>query len=193
MRTIAADLRYALRVLSRAPSFTLAVAGVLALGIGANTAIFSIVNAVLLRPLPFEEPDSRPRVHDPAAEHFPALALFPLSAANFSTGSARAPAFEPMAMFRFRQFALTGTGGPSRSGRRGWPGLLPDPARTAGDGKSSFRRRKRRKPGRSRVVIVSDVSGRATSRGRQPNVIGSTLTLNGEAYTVVGVVPSIPS
>src|SRR4051794_27174649 len=57
MRTLAADVRYAFRVLLRTPSFSLAVVAVLALGIGANTAIFSIVNSVLLRPLPFEQPD----------------------------------------------------------------------------------------------------------------------------------------
>ena len=55
MRTLFADLGYAFRLMSRTPSFAVAVVSVLALGIGANTTIFSIVNAVLLRPLPFEE------------------------------------------------------------------------------------------------------------------------------------------
>ena len=62
MRRLTADVRYALRVMSRTPSFAVAVIGVMALGIGANTAIFSIVNAVLLRPLPFEEPERLVRI-----------------------------------------------------------------------------------------------------------------------------------
>ncbi|HEV3486909.1 MAG TPA: hypothetical protein VG106_15970, partial [Vicinamibacterales bacterium] len=62
MRTVLADLRYAWRVVSRTPSFAIAVVSVLALGIGATTALFSIVNAVLLRPLPFEEPERLVRI-----------------------------------------------------------------------------------------------------------------------------------
>src|SRR2546425_9512467 len=62
MRSVFADLRYAFRVMLRTPSLAVAVVSVLALGIGATTAIFSIVNAVLLRPLPFEEPDRLVRI-----------------------------------------------------------------------------------------------------------------------------------
>ena len=84
MRTLAADLRYAFRVLLRAPSFALAVIAVLALGIGANTAIFSIVNAVLLRPLPFDEPERLVRLfHVPPQDAFPGMPTFSVSPANF--------------------------------------------------------------------------------------------------------------
>lgn len=71
MRTLLADVRYASRVLFRAPSFTAAVVAVLGLGIGATTAIFSIVNAVLLRPLPFDEPQQVMRLyHVPPQDAF---------------------------------------------------------------------------------------------------------------------------
>jgi hypothetical protein len=84
LRTLAADIRYAIRVLLRAPSFALAVIFVLALGIGANTAIFSIVNTVLLRPLPFREPYRLVRLyHIPPQTTFPGMSRFSVSAANF--------------------------------------------------------------------------------------------------------------
>ena len=80
MRTVFADLRYAFRVMSRTPSFAVAVVSVLALGIGANTTIFSIVNAVLLRPLPFEEPERLVRIFTRTG---PGGRLFELSPGKF--------------------------------------------------------------------------------------------------------------
>src|SRR5215203_4313909 len=78
------DVRYALRAFYRAPSVAIAVVAVLALGIGANTAIFSIVNAVILRPVPFEEPEQIVRLfHVPPQDAFPNTPTFPLSPANY--------------------------------------------------------------------------------------------------------------
>ena len=71
MPTLIADVRYALRMMSRTPSFAVAAVSVLALGIGANTAIFSLVNAVLLRPLPFEEPERLVRIFTRTARGAP--------------------------------------------------------------------------------------------------------------------------
>jgi hypothetical protein len=82
MRTVFADVRYAFRVMFRTPSFAVAVVSVLALGIGANTTIFSIVNAVLLRPLPFEEPERLVRIFT----RTPGGRLFELSPGTAGSG-----------------------------------------------------------------------------------------------------------
>jgi len=84
MRTLLGDISYGLRVLRRSPSFALAVIGVFALGIGANTAIFTIVDTVLLRPLPFNDSDRLVRLfHVPPQSTFPGMKTFSVSPANF--------------------------------------------------------------------------------------------------------------
>ena len=111
MHTVFADLRYAFRVMSRTPSFAVAVVIVLALGIGASTTIFSIVNAVLLRPLPFEEPDRLVRIFTKMQDGAP----FEVSPGKFHDWQRDARSFEGMAMYQccgFRELALTGTGAP---------------------------------------------------------------------------------
>jgi putative ABC transport system permease protein len=83
MRNLWSDLRFGMRILRRNPGFTLAAIVVLALGIGANTAIFSIVNAVLLRPLPYPDASRIMQVwHVPPAKSFPGMTLFAVSPAN---------------------------------------------------------------------------------------------------------------
>ena len=99
LRTLAADFRYSCRVLPRAPSFSLAVVAVLALGIGANTAIFSIVNTVLLRPLPIEQSDRVVRIfHIPPQSAFPGMTRFAVSPANYYDWRRAAQSFELMAI-----------------------------------------------------------------------------------------------
>ena len=190
MRTLLADFRYALRVLVRTPSFALAVIAVLALGIGANTAIFSIVNAVLLRPLPFEEPDRLVRIfHVPPQATFPGQATFSVSPANFYDWQRSARLFDAMAIYRFRQFTLAATGG-------GNPQTLI--AGAVGNGFFEIVRTppqlgrvfrpEEDAPG-SHVVIISNGFWK-TRLGAAPDAVGRTISLDGEAYTVVGVMPA---
>ena len=189
MRTFAADLRYATRVLLRTKSFALAVIGVLALGIGANTAIFSIVNAVLLRPLPFGDPDRLVRLfHVPPQDAFPGMPTFSVSAANFYDWKRSAQLFDGMAIYRFRSFVLTG-GSDAKEvlaaavGAGFFEVVQVPPAM----GRAFLPEEDA--PGRGRVVILSDGFWKRYFGGA-PDVVGRPLTLDGQAYTVVGVMPA---
>ncbi len=189
MRAALADLRYAIRVLFRTPSFALAVVAVLSLGIGANTAIFSIVNAVLLRPLPFREPDGLIRLfHEPPQNAFPGIHRFSVSPANFYDWKRDAQAFERMAIYRFRQFTLTGSGEPE--------------AILAGAVEADFFKVVREQPllgrvfldeenapSRSKVAILSEGFWKSHFGGAR-DIAGRTMTLDGEAYTIVGIMPA---
>jgi putative ABC transport system permease protein len=190
MRTLLADLRYASRVMARTPSFAIAVVSVLALGIGANTAIFSIVNAVLLRPLPFEGPERLVRIFT----RTPGGRLFELSPGKFYDWQRDAESFEGMAMYPccgLRDFALTGTG-TARTVRaiavstgffeivRARPAL------------GRVFRQEEHTPGGKYVVVLSDRFWR-TEFGGNPAMIGRTVKLNDEPHTIVGIMPASAS
>jgi predicted permease len=190
MRTVFADVRYAFRVMFRTPSFAVAVVSVLALGIGANTTIFSIVNAVLLRPLPVEEPDRLVRIFT----RTPGGRLFELSPGKFYGWQRDAQSFEGMAMYQccgFRELALTGTG-TARTVRAtavsaGFFEIVRErPAL------GRVFRQEEDTPGGRYVVILSDRFWR-TEFGGSPDVIGRTAKLGAEAYTIVGVMPATAS
>src|ERR1041385_5082633 len=100
MQDLLLSLTHALRVLRRNPGFTLSALAVLTLGIGANTAIFSVVNAVLLKPLPFPDSDSLVTVnHVPPAAAFPGIKRFSASVANYLDWRSQNDVFESMAAF----------------------------------------------------------------------------------------------
>ena len=191
MRAVFADLRYAFRAMSRTPSLAVAVVSVLALGIGANTAIFSIVNAVLLRPLHFEEPERLVRIF---VRPGPGGGPLELAPGKFYDWQRDAQSFEGMAMYQccgFRELALTGTG-TARTVRA--------TAVSAGffeivRARPAFGRVFRQEedtPGGKYVVVLGDRFWR-TEFGGNPDVIGRTVKLNDEAYTIVGVMPATAS
>jgi len=183
------DFRLALRVLGRAPSFSLAVVTVLALGIGANIAIFSIVNAVLFRPLPFHDSERLVRVfHVPPQSTFPGITRFSVSPANFYDWQRDAHSFEKMAIYGGARFTLTGAGNPES--------LL---ATAVGDGffdvvgaHAALGRvflPEEDSPARGHVVILSNGFWKSHFGGSR-DAIGRTMTLDGESYAIVGVMPA---
>ncbi len=190
MRPIFADLRYALRVLSRTPSFAVAVISVLALAVGANTAIFSIVRAVLLRPLPFDEPDRLVRIFT----RTPGGRLFELSPGKFYDWQRIAQSFEGMAVYPccgLRELALTGMGNARTVRTTAVTAGFFDIVRARPALGRDFRPEED-SPGGKLVTILSDRFWR-TEFGGHPDVIGRTLTLNGEVHTIVGVMPASAS
>ena len=189
MRTVFSDFRQALRVFGRAPSFAIAVVAVLALGIGANTAIFSIVNAVLLRPLPFDRPEGLVRLyHTPPQTTFPGMPTFSLSPANFVDWQRDSTSFEAMAAYRFRQLTLTGSGNAEafRAAVVG-PDFFKIVRTQPALGRTFIP--EEHEPARAKVVVLSDGFWK-THLGAAPDAAGRTLTFDGETYTVVGVMPA---
>jgi predicted permease len=190
MRTLFADLRHAFRVVSRTPSFAVAVVSVLALGIGATTTIFSIVNAVLLRPLPFEDAERLVRIFT----RTPGGRLFELSPGKFYDWQRDAQSFEGMAMYQccgFRELALTGTGTArtvhATAVSAGFFEIVK--ARPA---LGRVFRPEEDTPGGKHVIVLSDRFWR-TEFGGNPDAIGRTVQLDDEAYTIVGVMPASAS
>ncbi|HEY7182910.1 MAG TPA: ABC transporter permease, partial [Blastocatellia bacterium] len=173
------DLRYGARMLVKNPGFTFVAAITLTLGIGANTAIFSLVEALLLRPLPYTEPDRLVLLSDKGRNN--------LTYPNFGDWRERAKSFEGMASIRNQTLNLTDVDKPvSLRGRTvNWNffhllGVQPQLGRlfVAEDDRR----------GAARTALLSDGLWK-TQFGGDPSVIGRKLTLDGEPYEVIGVLP----
>jgi putative ABC transport system permease protein len=185
MQTLWQDLRYGARMLLKRPAFTLIAVITLALGIGANTAIFSVVNAVLLRPLPFKDPDRLMVIRETKLPQFPEFSVSP---GNFLDWKAQNTVFERLVTSNSSSFNLIGTGDPERlrgmfvsDGFFATFGAVPQLGRDFLPEEDQ--------PGRNLVVMLSN--GLWQRRfGGDPKIVNQTITLNGQSYTVIGVMPA---
>ncbi len=181
------DLRYAARALRKAPGFTAVAALTLALGVGANTAIFSVVNAVMLRPLPFSEPDQLVRIWESNVER--GWPTFAVSHPNFLDFRAQADSFESMAATNNAGFTWTSNGEPEIVlGLQVTATFLRVLKITPVLGRN-FLDEEDRPGGNTRVVLIGDGFWRRAFGG-DPSVVGRTITLNSQSYTIIGVLPA---
>jgi predicted permease len=183
MQTLLEDLRYGLRMLRKTPGFTAIAVITLALGIGANTAIFSVVRAVLIKSLPYPDPD-RLMIIDEYQEH---AGRSSVGWMNFLDWRAQGRSFEAMAAYRLDQRSLTGIGPPTllQAGEVSAPffsilGANPVLGRVFTESED--------KPGASPRAILSHEFWR-NRLGGDSSVLGRELTLGAEPFTVVGVLP----
>lgn len=177
------DILFAFRQLCRSPGFTIVAVLTLALGIGANTALFSVVNGVLLNPLPYPRPEQLVSL----TEKLPPFPHFAISYPNFLDWTRLNRTFQALAAYRQSDFNLTGSGEAQRVkamevsagffpllnvqpliGRN----FLPDEDSRDGE-----------------PVVMLSASLWKTKFGASPSILGKALTLDGEGYTVIGVVP----
>src|SRR4051794_9824280 len=178
------DLRYAFRALGRSPGFTIAVVLTLALGIGANSAIFSIVHGVLLRPLPYAKPDRLVLLYG----RYPSFGRTNTSLPDFRDWRDRSHSFEQLAAKHSGGFVLTGEGGAERgiAGR-----VTPNFFTTLGVKPMlgrAFLPEEDTRSGDRQVVVLSH--GYWQRRfGGDARVLGRQIQLNGRPWTVVGVAP----
>jgi predicted permease len=174
LETMLQDLRFGLRILVKSPAFALAAILSLAIGIGANTAIFSVVNAVLLRPLPYPDAERLVRVGGRIEQEL------------FEAFKARR-VFDSVAGWSERDFMLTGRGGPAHfKAQRITPELLPLLGVAPQSGRAFVA--EEFQPGRDQVALISHRLWQSRF-GADPQLIGQAVTLDQQSYTIVGVMP----
>lgn len=187
MHKLLQDLRYAVRMLVKKPGFTLIAVTTLALGIGANTAIFSVVNATLLRPLSFKDAERVVMIWGFLPQMAQTTDKLPSSAGNFISLQDHNQTLEHLAAFRSWSWQLTGGGEPELlRGARVSSEFFPAVGATPILGRSFTREEDM--PNRAPVAIISYGLWQRHF-GADQNVIGKTFTLTGQTVMVVGVMP----
>jgi putative ABC transport system permease protein len=185
VESVAQDLRFALRGLRKSPGFTAVAVATLALGVGANTAVFTVVNGVLIRPLPFPKPERLYMI-----SYRPQRGPFEIGPGledqHYLEFQRRNQSFEQVATFGQDSFTLTGAGDATRVSAAlvtasFFPVLRVNPVM----GRAFLPEEER---GSSPVALLGDKLWRSRFGG-DPNILGKTITLNGTEYSVVGVMP----
>jgi predicted permease len=178
------DLRFGVRMLAKSPGFTAVAILTLALGIGANTALFSVVNGVLFNPLPYPEPEQLVTLHESKPNFEAGSISFP----NFRDWRKENTTFSMMGISRGYSFSLTGAGDPEQVRSElistdflPMLGVKPILGRLFEEGEDEF--------GASPIVLISEGFWNRKF-GSAQDVIGKGLTLDGRNYTIVGVVPA---
>jgi predicted permease len=187
LQSIFADCRYALRQLRKSPAFTVIAVLTLALGIGANTAIFSVVQNVLLRSLPYRDPGRLVEIWN---NYFPQWPQIGLSSSDFNEWRAQAKSVRDMAAYRFvsTDLNLTGHGETERvRATFATAALFPTLGIAPVLGRAFLPQEDQ--PGADPVALISHVLWQSRFGG-EPTAVGQTLTLDGRDYTLIGVLPS---
>ena len=186
LESLWSDFQYALRTFRRMPTFTIVATVTLALGIGATTAMFTLVNSILLRPLPY--PDSQRIVR--VIQSYPEIGLdtWGLNQMNVAMYRDRATDFSAFAAYRGGSVTLQGPNGPQRI-----PILRVTSAffRTIGVGPAIGRQftADEDSPGKNTVMILSDGTWRSRFGG-DPSIVGKTIDVDGQPMQIVGVMPA---
>jgi putative ABC transport system permease protein len=184
MNSLWQDIRFGLRMLAKNPGFTVVALLTLALGIGANTAIFSVVNAVLLRPLPFAHADRIVAI----GESLPGFSsTMPMNAPDYRAFYERQRSFETLAIYGDKHFDLAGEGRPERvEGARISSSLFPLLGAAPRLGRAFTQEEE---SAGHNLVILSDGLWKRHF-GSDPGILGRTVALDRVPYTVVGVMPT---
>ena len=182
------DLSYAVRIFVKNPGFTLVAVLTLALGIGANTVMFSVVNAVVLRPLAFPNSERLMRVwHVPPPRQFPGTTRFPVSPANYLDWKNENDVFTLMTIYQPRRLTLTGISEPESVRATAVSaeffdvfGVKAILGRVFASGEDE--------PGHDRLVVLSESLWRSRF-GADTGIVGRSIVVEGEPRTVIGIVP----
>ena len=184
MGTLLQDIRYGIRMLTKSPGFTALAVITLALGIGANTAIFSVINSVVLRPLPFREPGRLVALWQTES----APGNFPLTGPDYLDWQAQSRTLEATSLYSWERTANASGAGEAEAATAISTqsnfftvlGVQPQFGRTFDSGEDLA--------GKNHVAILSNAFWHRKFGGRS-DVLGKTIELNDEPYTIVGVLP----